>query len=43
MLHIGVSLRQFAWPSDDALWFLGTGMGLVLADALGCLPALRHS
>jgi hypothetical protein len=39
VLHVGVGLREYAWPSFDALWFYGTGMGLLLAGALTVLAA----
>lgn len=39
VIHVGVGVRQYAWPSFDALWFHGTGMGLLLAGALTVLAA----
>ena len=40
VIHTGVSRRQYAWPSFDALLCLGIGMGLLLA---GALPTLAGS
>ena len=37
VVHVGVGIRQYAWPSFDTLWFHGTGMGLLLAGALTTL------
>lgn len=37
VVHVGVGVRQYTWPSFDTLWFYGTGMGLLLAGALTTL------
>jgi hypothetical protein len=37
VIHVGVGLREYAWPSFDTLWFHGTGMGLLLVGALTML------
>lgn len=39
VVRFAVGIRQYAWPSFDALWFHGTGMGLLLAGALTALAA----
>jgi hypothetical protein len=39
VVHVSVGLREYTWPSFDALWFHGTGMGLLLAGALTVLAA----
>ena len=37
LLHFIVGLQEYVWPSYDALWFHGTGMGLLLAGGLTIL------
>lgn len=37
VVHVGVGLQEYAWPSFDALWFHGSGMGLMLAGGLTAL------
>ena len=37
--HLGVGVRDYRWPSFDALWFHGSGMFLLLVGALTTLAA----
>jgi hypothetical protein len=39
VVHVGAGVRQYDWPSFDALWFYGTGMALLLAGALTTLAS----
>jgi hypothetical protein len=39
VVHVSVGIAQYDWPNFDALWFHGTGMGLLLAGGLTMLAA----
>ena len=48
VLHVGVAEMDYEGFSFDALWFVGSGLGVILIGALSCLassirawPALR--
>ena len=43
VVHIGVGLREYAWPSFDALWFHGSGIALLLIGALTALAASERA
>ena len=43
MVHVGVGLREYSWPSFDALWFHGTGMALILAGGVTTLSSSERA
>jgi peptidoglycan/LPS O-acetylase OafA/YrhL len=43
LVHFVVGLQEYVWPSYDALWFHGTGMGLLLAGALTMLAGSKRA
>lgn len=43
LVHAAVGVAEYSWPSFDALWFHGTGMGLLLAGALTMLAASERA
>ena len=43
VVHVGVGLGEYTWPSFDALWFHGTGMALLLIGAITALAASERA
>lgn len=43
LVHVAVGLGEYAWPSFEALWFHGTGMGLVLTGVLTVLAGSNRA
>jgi asparagine N-glycosylation enzyme membrane subunit Stt3 len=43
VVHAGVGLSQYTWPSFDALWFQGSGIALLLIGALSTLAASERA
>ena len=43
VVHIGVGLAEYDWPSLDALWFHGSGIGVILVGALTWLAASERA
>jgi len=39
LVHFAVGVHEYEWPSFEALWFHGTGMGLLLVGAMTVLAA----
>jgi hypothetical protein len=43
VVHVGVGLAEYDWPSFDALWFHGSGIGVILTGALTVLATSDHA
>ena len=43
VVHIGVAEMDYDGFSFDALWFVGSGLGVILIGALTCLASSTHA
>jgi hypothetical protein len=43
IVHVGVGVAEYEWPSFDALWFHGSGVAVMLIGALTLLSTSERA